>query len=110
MDELTDTSVDEVLHLAPFGLGNRSPLFLLRGAEVRQAPELFGKDREHIRLRLFQGTSCLFAKAWRFASRAGALQPGTKVDVAMTLEADAFSAKRGYAPWGATIREIRLAE
>jgi hypothetical protein len=29
--------------------------------------------------------------------------------VAITLEADAFSAKRGYAPWGATIREIRPA-
>jgi single-stranded-DNA-specific exonuclease len=110
LEELTDASVDEVLHLAPFGLGNRSPLFLVRGAEVRQAPEYFGKDREHIRLRLFQGPSCLFAKAWRFASRAGALQPGARVDAAVTLEADPFSAKRGYAPWGATIREIRPAE
>jgi single-stranded-DNA-specific exonuclease len=107
IDELNDTAVDEILHLAPFGLGNRAPLFLLRNVEIRQMPEVFGKDRDHLRIRIFQGNRSLFAKAWRFAARIGELQPGSRVDVALTVEADAFSAKRGYSPWSATIRDIR---
>ncbi|WP_321472336.1 single-stranded-DNA-specific exonuclease RecJ [uncultured Paludibaculum sp.] len=110
IEELNDAAVDEILHLAPFGLGNRAPLFLIRGVEIRQTPEVFGKDRDHLRVRLFQGGRSLFAKAWRFAARIGELQPGTRVDVALTVEADAFSAKRGYAPWSATIRDIRPAD
>jgi len=35
------------------------------------------------------------------------LQPGARVDVALSIEADSFSAKRGFAPWGSTIRDIR---
>lgn len=107
IEELNDAAVDEVLHLAPFGLGNRAPLFLLRGVEIRQAPEVFGKERDHLRVRLFQGTRALFAKAWRFAARLDEFQAGVRLDVALTVEADAFSAKRGYAPWSATIRDIR---
>ncbi|MGJ5816259.1 single-stranded-DNA-specific exonuclease RecJ [Paludibaculum fermentans] len=107
IDELNDTAVDEILHLAPFGLGNRAPLFLLRNVEIRQTPEVFGKDRDHLRIRIFQGNRSLFAKAWRFAGRIGELQQGSRVDVALTVEADAFSAKRGYSPWSATIRDIR---
>lgn len=109
IEELNDSAVDEILHLAPFGLGNRAPLFLLRDVEVRQVPETFGKERDHLRVRLFQGNRALFAKAWRFASRIDELQPGARIDVALTVEADPFSAKRGYAPWSATVRDVRPA-
>ncbi|MBL0157005.1 MAG: single-stranded-DNA-specific exonuclease RecJ [Bryobacterales bacterium] len=107
LEELTDHAAEEILHLAPFGLGNRAPLFLVRNAEIRQSPETFGKDRDHVRVRLYQGERCVFAKAWRFAARLEELQPGARVDVALSIEADSFSAKRGFAPWGSTIRDIR---
>lgn len=109
LEELTDTAVDEVLQLAPFGLGNRAPLFLARGVEIRQPADLFGREKEHVRVRLHQGERAVVAKAWRFAARLEELRPGARLDVALTLEADAFSAKRGYAPWGATVRDIRPA-
>jgi single-stranded-DNA-specific exonuclease len=108
--ELSDTSAAQILQLAPFGIGNRAPLFLVRGLEVRQPPELFGKEKDHVRVRLYQGTSFLFAKAWRFAERLGELQPGMKIDAAVSIDADPFGAKRGYSPWGATLRDIRVAE
>ncbi len=107
LDELTDRAADEILHLAPFGLGNRAPLFLVRNVEIRQSAETFGKEREHVRVRLHQGNRSVFAKAWRFAQRLDELRPGACVDVALSIEADSFSAKRGFAPWGATIRDIR---
>ncbi len=110
LDELNDTSAGEILNLAPFGLGNRAPLFLARGVEIRQAPETFGKEREHVRVRLHQRERTLFAKAWRFAPRKDELKPGARVDVALSVDADPFSAKRGYAPWSATIRDVRPAE
>lgn len=108
--ELNDTAAAQILQLAPFGIGNRAPLFLMRGLEVRQPAELFGKDKDHVRVRLFQGNGFLFAKAWRFAERLGELQPGMKIDAAVSVDADPFGAKRGYAPWGATLRDIRPAQ
>ncbi|MBI4874353.1 MAG: single-stranded-DNA-specific exonuclease RecJ, partial [Acidobacteria bacterium] len=92
------------------GIGNRAPLFLVRGAEIRQPAELFGKEKDHVRVKLFEGERCLFAKAWRFAGRLDELQPGTRIDAAISIDADPFSAKRGYSPWGATLRDIRPAE
>lgn len=109
IEEFNDVSAEEVLSLAPFGLGNRAPMFFIRGAEIRQAPVPFGKDKDHLSIKLFQGSNCLFAKGWRFSGRAAELTPGTRVDAAITVEADAFSARRGFSPWSATIRDIRPA-
>lgn len=108
--ELNDTAAAQILQLAPFGIGNRAPLFLVRGLEVRQPAELFGKEKDHVRVRLFQGNSFLFAKAWRFAGRLDELRPGMRIDAAVSIDDDAFGARRGYAPWGATLRDIRPAE
>lgn len=107
LSELNDTAADEILQLAPFGIGNRAPLFLVRDVEVRQAPELFGKEREHVRMRLHQGERWVFVKAWRFASRIEELRPGARLDVALSIDADSFSAKRGFAGWAATLRDAR---
>ncbi len=108
--ELNDSSAKQVLQLAPFGIGNRAPLFLVRGLEIRYPAELFGKEKEHVRVKLFEGDRFLFAKAWRFAGRMEELRPGSRVDAAISIDADPFSAKRGYAPWGATLRDVRPAE
>ena len=109
LKELNDASAAEILQLAPFGLDNPAPLFLVRGVELRQPPELFGREGEHVRFRLYSGDCCQFAKAWRFASRTAELAPGSLVDVALTVDADSYGLKRGYAGWGVTVRDIRPA-
>jgi hypothetical protein len=48
-------------------------------------------------------------KAWNFAERAHEFAPGAPVDIAFTLEDDAYSAARGYAPWQAILRDVRAA-
>ncbi len=110
LQELNDNSATEILHLAPFGLDNPAPLFLVRGVELRQPPEVFGREGEHLRLRLYSGDYCQFAKAWRFADRVPELEPGRRVDVVLTVDADSYSLKRGYAGWGVTLRDVRPAE
>jgi single-stranded-DNA-specific exonuclease len=109
LNELENDSADEILSLAPFGLGNRAPAFLLRDVELRQPAEPLGRDGKHLRFFVHDGSRRLFLKAWRFADRAPLLQPGTRIDVAVSIEHDSYGQKRGYAPWGAIAQDVRPA-
>jgi single-stranded-DNA-specific exonuclease len=44
----TPERIRELDQLAPFGQGNREPLFACRGLEVAGAPRLLGKDASHL--------------------------------------------------------------
>lgn len=103
--ELNDSSVSEVLALAPFGAGNPSPQFIVRDAEVATPPAVFGE--KHLRVRLRNAGRFLQLKAWHAASRIDEFEPGARMDVILTLEEDAYSASRGYAPWSAQLRDWR---
>jgi len=107
-NEVNDTSVDEVLALAPFGAGNPYPLFVVTGAEVCDSPTVI-KDK-HLRVRLRNNGRTLFCKAWNMAERADQLVAGSKVDAVVSFEEDPFSAARGYPPWSAQLRDFRAAE
>lgn len=109
--ELTDSAAEQILQLAPFGLGNRAPLFYVPGVRLEQNAEVFGREGEHLRLRLPLGNGRpLVAKAWRFAERAQELSLGRTVDLALSIDADLFSLKRGYPGWSATVRDVRVAD
>jgi single-stranded-DNA-specific exonuclease len=107
LQELNDASAAEILQLAPFGLDNPAPLFMVRNVELRQAPEVFGREGEHVRFRLYSEDSCQFAKAWRFADRVPELAPGSRIDAVLSVDADSYGLKRGYAGWGVTVRDVR---
>jgi len=110
LPELNDAAVNEVLSLAPFGLGNRAPVFWVHGAKLAAPPECFGRDRDHLRLQFTQnGGRAVQAKAWRFAGRLDELRMGAALDLALTVETDSFSAGRGGPAWSATVRDIRPA-
>jgi len=42
-----------------------------------------------------------------FADRIGEFTAGTRMDLALQFEDDAYSAARGYAPWQAIVRDVR---
>ena len=109
MEELTDTTASEVLQLAPFGLGNRVPCFLLRGVEIRSKPEAFGRDGEHLRVRIGSASRQTAAKLWRGSGRSEELAPGTRIDAVVSIEDDPYSARRGFAPWSLTLKDLRPA-
>ena len=62
---------------------------------------------KHLKVIVRQNGRTLPLKAWGFAARAGELVPGSRVDVAFTVEEDAWSAARGYPGWAAVLREVR---
>ena len=108
LDEITDRSAAEILDMAPFGYGNPAPVIVLPNVCLPQPAVPF--KEKHLRLRVSQGTRSLFLKAWDFAERLDELEPGRPLDIAVTLEHDAYSAARGYPPWAVTLRDVRAHE
>ncbi|MCC6858865.1 MAG: single-stranded-DNA-specific exonuclease RecJ [Bryobacterales bacterium] len=96
--EVNEQSVAEVLALAPFGCGNPTPLFALKGAEVA-GPAAVWKEK-HLRLTLRQQSRTLTLKAWNLAGEAPSLPPGARVDAAVTFEPDPLG-------WSAVLRHVR---
>ena len=86
--EIDERAVADVLALAPFGCGNPAPRFAAIGVEVAGAS--VWKER-HLRLAVRQNGRTLTLKAWNFAPRAAELTPGARIDIAFTVEADAYT-------------------
>jgi single-stranded-DNA-specific exonuclease len=105
LNELNERAVGELLALAPFGFGNPAPVLALLDAEVRSEPVVI-KER-HLRLQVRQSGRSLFPKAWNFAERAAELGAGAHVDLAMSIEEDAFAMTQGWAGWQAVLKDVR---
>lgn len=105
--EIADEAVADVFALAPFGHGNPAPLFAAVNVEVAGPPALW-KER-HLRVMVRQNGRTLALKAWNFAERIAEMPAGARIDIAFSLEEDAWSAARGYAPWCAILRDVRAA-
>jgi len=103
--DINDRSMNEILSLAPFGCGNPAPLFAVLGAEVAGSPVIM--KEKHLRLKLRQNGNSATCKAWNFAERLPELAPGARVDVALSVDEDAYSLSRGYAGWALTLRDVR---
>jgi single-stranded-DNA-specific exonuclease len=104
LTEITDESVAQILSLAPFGFGNPVPLFVARNLEVLSCDI---KKEKHVFVKL-KGLRSQ-AKAWNFAERAQEVQPGSRIDLVFSIEDDAYSAARGYAPWQILMKDVRPA-
>jgi single-stranded-DNA-specific exonuclease len=103
--EITDPVAEELFALAPFGRGNPPPLFAALDVEVA-APPVVMKEK-HLRITVRRDGRILTLKAWNFAQRAAEFSPGARIDIAFTIEEDAYSASRGYAPWAAILGDAR---
>ncbi|MEQ1949392.1 MAG: single-stranded-DNA-specific exonuclease RecJ [Bryobacteraceae bacterium] len=105
LSEIAGRAVADLLNLAPFGYGNSAPVLAVRGLELAADPEI--KNEKHVFFR-FRGTGRPFrAKAWNYAAKLNGLAAGARVDVAMQIEDDSYSAARGYDPWQAIVKDIR---
>jgi single-stranded-DNA-specific exonuclease len=104
--ELNDASVGQVLSLAPFGCGNPAPSFAVLDAELA-APVSAGEKLVRIPIR--QNGRTMFLKSWNSAERWQELSPGARIDLAICLEEDSYSAARGYPGWCAIVKDFRRA-
>jgi single-stranded-DNA-specific exonuclease len=105
--EITDRGIEEIFALAPFGNGNPPPLLAAMNVEVA-APPVIMKEK-HLRVTVRQNGRTLTLKSWNSAGRAAELAAGARLDIAFSLEEDAYSAARGYPGWAAMLRDFRSA-
>jgi single-stranded-DNA-specific exonuclease len=89
--DINDDLLGQVRRLEPFGMGNREPVFAVRGVKLLLAPRIM-KDK-HLKLKLASATLTGFqrgldAVGWRLAERATELNlvAGDVVDAAFRLD------------------------
>lgn len=89
LEEATAATLRQVRRLAPFGEGNRKPLFAFPNAQMRTV-RMFGKVKDHLDVSLARGSTTLSAIAFfsnpeSFTKRAAA---GERGDIIGHLETD----------------------
>jgi single-stranded-DNA-specific exonuclease len=105
--ELSEQAADDVFALAPFGHGNAPPLFAAMNVEVSGSPAMW--KEKHLKVLVKQSGRLLSLKAWNFAERMPELPAGARVDIAFSVEEDAYAAARGNPGWCAILRDVRAA-
>ena len=93
-EDVTESFLEKIDRLAPFGQMNPKPLFLLRNVAVREASR-FGKAQEHLKLKITSRIGTIdavtfFAKG-ALARTAEELRPGNRANLLAHLERDTFS-------------------
>jgi len=95
-DLLTDELHQDISRLAPFGVGNPKPIFLLRDAVVYDV-RVFGKQNEHLELQ-FRSETGRLVKAIAFFTKhddfGDPIIPGMKIQLFASIEKSFF----GYKP------------
>jgi single-stranded-DNA-specific exonuclease len=95
-EDMTAFFLKKIERLAPFGMQNPKPTFLLRDVLVREISR-FGKGEEHVKLKIAspEQTSSIDAVAFfakgALARTVQSLSPGRSASVIVNIERDAFS-------------------
>jgi single-stranded-DNA-specific exonuclease len=100
--EIDDALWRALERIAPFGMGNRRPLFAARNVELAGPPQVW--KEKHIRIAAKQGGRTLMMKGWGLSDLADELRLVKTVDIAFEIDRD-FSGN-----WGLTVRACRACE
>ncbi|HEX4277776.1 MAG TPA: single-stranded-DNA-specific exonuclease RecJ [Bryobacteraceae bacterium] len=100
--EINDALWCALEQLAPFGMGNRRPLFAARNVQLNGPPQVW--KEKHLKLAARQGNRALMLKGWGLADLAAELNEVKTVDIAFEIERDWLGG------WGLTLRACRASE
>jgi single-stranded-DNA-specific exonuclease len=102
LGEANDQLESVFRHLEPCGMGNPSPVLMIRGATVVGPPRTVGKDG--LKVVFQQGSDAITAIGWGMAPRIADLRENERYDVAFRLERDDY---RGVARLQARLIDFR---
>lgn len=89
IDSVDKSLVEDIKRFAPFGQGNREPIFLSRAVPVKDIV-MMGADSQHIKFKFHNFWALAFGEAVKWQ----ALKLGDKIDVVYTLEFNDFNGFR----------------
>ena len=97
-------------HFAPFGIGNPTPVFCVRGVTLSGPPQIVG--RGHLKLMLQSGRSRLSAIGFDMSERIEECRAGERFDVAFRLEENEWRGRDGRLRHSlqARLADLRVAE
>ncbi|MEK5239248.1 single-stranded-DNA-specific exonuclease RecJ [Paenibacillus sp. FSL L8-0470] len=93
ISDLTLQAALDLDRLAPFGMANPLPKFIVRGAAVKETRKM-GQDGKHLKLVLQQGKHTIEAVAFGKGALAQLLPGGTMVDVLAELSVNEWNGSR----------------
>jgi single-stranded-DNA-specific exonuclease len=97
--EVNDALWRALEQIAPFGMGNRQPLFGARGVQLAGPPQIW--KEKHIKLAARQGGRTLMMKGWGLSELVEELKDVKTVDIAFEIERDWFGG------WGLIVKACR---
>jgi single-stranded-DNA-specific exonuclease len=104
--ELDPNTMARIERLAPFGRSNRAPALRLAGLRVSAEPRVFGKQGDHLELRVTDGRGgFLRATWWRSVEHRGHLAKGAFVDLVVEPQFDRY---RGGMEVVGAVQDVRV--
>jgi single-stranded-DNA-specific exonuclease len=118
IEQVDDAFVTALEKFEPFGPDNAAPLFASLGLEVVGSPQIVGKNRNHLKLRIRAGERTLDAMAWGRSAEIVNLEVGGElspqgdcpqnlIDVCYTVGRNTYA---GRTSTQLTLRDFRTAE
>ena len=90
---INNNLLDDLDKLKPFGIGNEQPVFLSKDLGVVSC-DIMGKDRQHVRLNLYDGEKYYKAVYFGGALSCKDLGSGSKIDLVYTLKKNEYNGSR----------------
>ena len=93
LSDITAQFFNILRHLEPFGPQNANPVFLTRRLTNYRNTKRVGKQGEHLRVELTDGTNTITGIAFGFGDRAEQLRAGVPMDFCYRLTTNTFNGK-----------------
>ena len=92
-DQVEPDLIDQLDVLAPFGVGNPTPLFIINEIPVSRIQRM-GKEKEHVKLFLQRKKGTLNAVGFRLGDQANGLAPDVRIRLLGELEMNEWNGNR----------------
>ncbi len=86
--------VSEIEQLEPHGISNPRPLLVATGLDVIGEPRPVGEKKNHLQLRLRQGSQTCKAIGWNLAEKGRVLKPGSRCSVVFSPSINEWNERR----------------
>jgi single-stranded-DNA-specific exonuclease len=90
---MTESLVNDMKRLGPFGHGNRKPILFCRDVELAAAPRRVGKTGDHLQLFVRQGQTSMKCIAFGKGELYDRLRQGARIDLAVEPQINEFNGR-----------------